>query len=76
MATRRPPGFSKRYLRQIRRGGRASAAAAANLNQIHLRLSEGDGAIFGVEGRLHVKGSVVRLGLEALHLHTCHNITY
>jgi hypothetical protein len=38
------------------------------------RFGEGNGAVFGVKGGLHVKGSVEGLGFKALHLgEKCHD---
>jgi hypothetical protein len=38
------------------------------------RFGEGNGAVFGVKGGLHVKGSVEGLGFQALHLgEKCHD---
>ena len=61
IATRRPPGFSSRNLRVVRKqkGGKGWSC---------LRLSEGDGTIFSVKGRFHVEGGVKGFRLQALDL--------
>jgi hypothetical protein len=64
----------ERGKRKGRRKRKTKGATKEENERGSARFGEGNGAVFGVKGGLHVKGSVEGLGFQALHLgEKCHD---